>query len=64
MTGPAHGDQWLGICTAARDPEQMEAVFALPAADLAPVYRRRDLRANGVLYPRGLLKPGIPDSYR
>ncbi|MDQ0905160.1 hypothetical protein QFZ22_001145 [Streptomyces canus] len=41
------------------DPEQMEAVFAELAADLAPVYRRRDLRANGVLYLRGLLMPGV-----
>jgi SRSO17 transposase len=37
----------------------MEAVFAELAADLAPVYRRRDLRANGVLYLRGLLMPGV-----
>ncbi|MEU5304183.1 hypothetical protein ACH4YO_42805 [Streptomyces noursei] len=37
----------------------MEAVFAELAADLAPVYRRRDLRANGVLYQRGLLMPGV-----
>lgn len=41
------------------DPDQMEAVFAELAADLAPVYRRRDLRANGVLYLRGLLMPGV-----
>ncbi|MFD3423028.1 IS701 family transposase [Streptomyces decoyicus] len=37
----------------------MEAVFAELAADLAPVYRRRDLRANGMLYLRGLLMPGV-----
>lgn len=37
----------------------MEAVFAELAADLAPVYRRRGLRANGVLYLRGLLMPGV-----
>ncbi|KUJ42157.1 hypothetical protein ACZ90_67700 [Streptomyces albus subsp. albus] len=37
----------------------MEAVFAETAADLAPVYRRRDLRANGLLYLRGLLMPGV-----
>jgi SRSO17 transposase len=37
----------------------METVFAELAADLAPVYRRRDLRANGVLYLRGLLMPGV-----
>lgn len=28
-------------------------------AELAPVYRRRDLRANAVLYLRGLLMPGV-----
>ncbi|MEV6373430.1 hypothetical protein [Micromonospora musae] len=37
----------------------MEAVFAELTADLAPVYRRHDLRANGVLYLRGLLMPGV-----
>lgn len=36
----------------------MEAVFAEFAADLAPVCRRRDLRANALLYLRGLLMPG------
>jgi SRSO17 transposase len=35
----------------------MEAIFAELAADLAPVYRRRDLRANALLYLRGLLMP-------
>lgn len=32
----------------------MEAVFAALAAVLAPVYRRGDLQANGMLYLRGL----------
>lgn len=33
-------------------------VFA-ELADLVRIYRRRDLRANGVLYLRGLLMPGV-----
>ena len=33
----------------------MEAVFGELAAGLAPVYGRRDVRANGLLYVRGLL---------
>jgi SRSO17 transposase len=37
----------------------MEAVFAELAADLAPVYRRRDARANALLYLRGLLMPQV-----
>jgi len=37
----------------------MEAVFDELAADLAPVYRRRDLRTNALLYLRGLLMPGV-----
>jgi SRSO17 transposase len=37
----------------------MEAVFAELAADLAPVYRRRDLRASALLYLRGLLMPQV-----
>ena len=37
----------------------MQAVFAELAADLAPVYPRRDLRANGLLYVRGLLMPQV-----
>jgi len=37
----------------------MEAVFAGLAADLAPVYRRRDVRANGLSYVRGLLMPQV-----
>ncbi|BDD75882.1 hypothetical protein GCM10023177_09620 [Streptomyces violaceoruber] len=45
VTGPAHGDH----CS----------VFAELAADLAPVYRRCVPWANGVLYLRGLLMPGV-----
>lgn len=37
----------------------MEAVFAELAADLAPLCRRRDLRADALLYLRGLLMPGV-----
>jgi SRSO17 transposase len=37
----------------------MEAVFAELAADLTPVYRRRDLRANSLCYLRGLLMPQV-----
>ena len=37
----------------------MQAVFAELAADLAPVYRRRELRANAALYLRGLLMPQV-----
>jgi SRSO17 transposase len=37
----------------------MEAAFAELAADLAAVYRRRDVRANGLLYLRGLLMPQV-----
>jgi hypothetical protein len=60
VTGPAHGDHGSGSALRrTADPEKMEAIFAEPAADLAPVHRRRDLRVNGVLYLRGLLMPGI-----
>lgn len=37
----------------------MDAVFAELAADLAPVYSRRDLRANALLYLGGLLMPQV-----
>lgn len=37
----------------------MEVTFAELAADLAPVYHRRDLRVNGLLYLRGLLMPQV-----
>jgi SRSO17 transposase len=37
----------------------MEAAFAELAAHLAPVYQRRDVRANGLLYLRGLLMPQV-----
>ncbi|MEW1866794.1 hypothetical protein AB0420_01110 [Streptomyces caelestis] len=46
------------------DTEQREAVFAELAADLAPVHRRRALRANGVSYLRGLLMPGVAGDCR
>ncbi|MFI0444524.1 hypothetical protein [Actinomadura sp. 6N118] len=62
MTGTAHGDHGSGSALRrSADPEQMEAVFAELTADLAPVYRRRDLRANGMLYLRGLSPP--PDIF-
>jgi len=35
----------------------METVFGELAAGLAPVYGRRDVRASGLLYVRGLLMP-------
>jgi hypothetical protein len=37
----------------------MEATFAELAADFAPVYRRRDARANCLLYVRGLPMPQV-----
>ena len=37
----------------------MEAVFAELAAELAPVYPRREVRSNGLLYVRGLLMPQV-----
>jgi SRSO17 transposase len=51
-----HDEDWAA-CAASVDPELMDAIFAELAADLAPVYRRRDLRANALLYLRGLLMP-------
>jgi hypothetical protein len=53
-----HNENWAA-CAASLDPEWMEAAFAELAADLAPVYRRRDARANGLLYVRGLLMPQV-----
>jgi hypothetical protein len=53
-----HNEDWAA-CGASIDPELMEATFAELAADLAPVYHRRDLRANGLLYLRGLLMPQV-----
>jgi len=46
-------------CAASVDPEPVDAVFAELAGDLAPACRRRDLRANALLYLRGLLIPGV-----
>ena len=43
-------------CAASVDPGVFEEKFGL-AAGLAPVYPRRDLRANALLYMRGLLMP-------
>lgn len=37
----------------------METVFAELAASLAPVFHRRDLRQNALLYLRGLLMPQV-----
>jgi SRSO17 transposase len=53
-----HNENWAA-CAASVDPEWMEATFAELAADLAPVYRRRGARANGLLYVRGLLMPQV-----
>jgi SRSO17 transposase len=53
-----HDEDWAA-CAASVDPELIEATFAELAADLAPVYHRRDLRANGLLYLRGLLMPQV-----
>jgi hypothetical protein len=53
-----HDEDWAA-CAASVDPELIEAAFAELAADLAPVCHRRDLRANGLLYLRGLLMPQV-----
>ena len=53
-----HNEDWAA-CAASVDPGLMEAVFGELAGDLAPVYRRRDLRANALLYLRGLLMPQV-----
>lgn len=53
-----HNEDWAA-CAASVDPELMEAAFAELAADLAAVCRRRDVRANGLLYLRGLLMPQV-----
>ncbi|MER6690262.1 hypothetical protein [Streptomyces minutiscleroticus] len=39
-------------------------MFAELTADLVPVCRRRDPRADGVLYLRGLLIPGVAGDCR
>lgn len=46
-------------CAASLDSGLVEAIFAELAADLAPVCRRSNLRANVLLYLRGLLMPGV-----
>jgi SRSO17 transposase len=53
-----HNEDWAA-CAASVDPGLTEATFAELAADLAPVYRRREVRANGLLYLRGLLMPQV-----
>jgi SRSO17 transposase len=46
-------------CAVIVDPEPVDAVFAELTAGLAPSCQRRDLRANALLYVRGLLMPGV-----
>jgi SRSO17 transposase len=46
-------------CAVSVDPDPVAAVFGELAAGLAPVCGRRDLRANALLYVRGLLMPGV-----
>lgn len=42
----------------------MEKVFAELAVSLAPVFHRRDLRQNALLYLRGLLMPQVEGNCR
>jgi SRSO17 transposase len=53
-----HDEDWAA-CAVSVDPDPVAVVFAELAGDLAPVCRRRDLRANALLYVRGLLMPGV-----
>ena len=53
-----HNEDWAA-CAVSVDPDPVDVVFAQLAAGLAPVCRRRDLRANALLYVRGLLMPGV-----
>jgi SRSO17 transposase len=53
-----HNEDWAA-CAVSVDPEPVDVVFGELAGDLAPVCRRRDLRANALLYVRGLLMPGV-----
>lgn len=46
-------------CAVIVDPEPVDEVFAQLAAGLASAFARRDLRANALLYVRGLLMPGV-----
>jgi len=53
-----HNEDWAAYA-ASVDPELLEAIFGELVADLAPVHRRRDLRANALFYLRGLLMPQV-----
>jgi SRSO17 transposase len=53
-----HDENWAA-CAVSVGPDPVAAVFAELAGDLAPACRRRDLRANALLYVRGLLMPGV-----
>lgn len=46
-------------CAVSVDPDPVAVVFAELAAHLAPASGRCDLRANALLYVRGLLMPGV-----
>jgi SRSO17 transposase len=53
-----HDEDWAA-CAVSVDPDPVAVVFAELAAHLAPVSGRCDLRANALLYVRGLLMPGV-----
>ena len=53
-----HNEDWAA-CAASVDPGPVAAVSAQLAAGLAPVCARRGLRANVLLYVRGLSMPGV-----
>ena len=53
-----HDEDWAA-CAVSVDPDPVDAIFAELAAGLAPTCGRRDLRANALLYVRGLLMPGV-----
>ena len=46
-------------CAVSVDPDPVDVVFGALAAGLAPASARRDLRANALLYVRGLLMPQV-----
>jgi SRSO17 transposase len=52
-------DDSRAACAASVDPEVLGERFAALAGLLAPVFARRDLRANAMAYVRGLLEPGV-----
>jgi len=52
-------DEDREACAASVDPGLTAAASAGLAADLAPACHRRDLRADGVFYLRGLLMPQV-----